>query len=746
MLGKPLGITFVSLVLAAIFFAGITRLAVATRVAYAVSRDGGIPKSVYWNHLHPRRKIPQRISWLVTASCMSGIFPFYWGDKNAFHWIASLGCVATNLSFVLMLPSTFPMTRSNFNYTSAAILSILVISSISWRKAKYSFTGAAKEGSRTVHRSHSSSLRRVSQQRFSDRQRLSPIRHSHVPGSQYSGSAGTPFSTSQSRITSSDTSNSECSESRYIHHLRSSKHRSNQAHRPKRFSSPTDTNLSPSTVPTTTYDSQLQNHGQLPTRSLSPTITSSAKSSRKCYLSSSQTEIPLTSSPETVPRDQWNTRTSSPPLHLLSSWIDPQQHGLEMRSSESLPINAPTVDIPEISIAPPTTPSSNSRTSDTTTSDICVISEPEDEDERYHASRSNLPLIVPPVASPPPLLQVAIATPTAFLTRPPNATESIFRDLRTADSVSQQKLSKHARTFRKEPPAIYPPASTIEMDKGSMTASHKEFDSAQSLEEMDTFVQAVTIANPPTLLDHRSTAHSFPSSLQTLAANDGEDKDENPTQNKIVADTGTQCMDKENQVLDIIDVDESFDEAYNHQYPVVSAYHSSQDLFKIPIATTAQGSSSLYLSSSPEDDDDDDDGDGDGDIVAEKGRDETSISSLVKDTFSDLSGTSLDALKEKERIVAQWVQEQARIYERRMRKQRARAMVFQEIRSAQMDVNPNSTDATATTVFATSIDSTVSKDASSRLRKMDNSAAKEPCRSSNELIPKSMSLKESTGK
>ncbi|OAQ36592.1 hypothetical protein K457DRAFT_12253 [Linnemannia elongata AG-77] len=177
-LGRPLGITFVALILTGIFFTGLARLSIASRVAYSFARDGGLPKSSYWNHLQSRRKTPQRVSWLVTAACMSGIFPFYWGDGNAFHWIASLACVATNLSFgpfslgslsrflhtlsilwliflsaVLMLPMTFPVTISNFNYTSAAVAGIVVLSGLSWWvNARFRFSGAAKDGSRAVRR------------------------------------------------------------------------------------------------------------------------------------------------------------------------------------------------------------------------------------------------------------------------------------------------------------------------------------------------------------------------------------------------------------------------------------------------------------------------------------------------------------------------------------------------------------------------------------------------------------------
>ncbi|KAF8942705.1 hypothetical protein BGZ47_006218, partial [Haplosporangium gracile] len=67
-LGRSLGITFVVLILIGIFFTGLTRLSIASRVVYSFARDGGLPKSSYWNHLQSRRKTPQRVSWLVTVA------------------------------------------------------------------------------------------------------------------------------------------------------------------------------------------------------------------------------------------------------------------------------------------------------------------------------------------------------------------------------------------------------------------------------------------------------------------------------------------------------------------------------------------------------------------------------------------------------------------------------------------------------------------------------------------------------
>ena len=74
-----------------IFFTGLARLSIASRVAYAFARDGGLSKSFYWNHLQSRRKTLQRVLWLVTAACMS----------SKFHSIGEMGMRSIGL---LVLP------------------------------------------------------------------------------------------------------------------------------------------------------------------------------------------------------------------------------------------------------------------------------------------------------------------------------------------------------------------------------------------------------------------------------------------------------------------------------------------------------------------------------------------------------------------------------------------------------------------------------------------------------------------
>ncbi|KAF9537967.1 hypothetical protein EC957_007406 [Mortierella hygrophila] len=194
-IGDSTGTVFVVFVLTAIFFTGLMRLSTATRTVYSFARDGGVPHSSYWNHLHPRRKIPQRVSWLVTIACMCCIFPFFWGNSVAFQWISSLGCITANISFLvplcmrltregslhfipgnftlgrfskplhiisiiwlaflsltLALPSTLPVTKNNFNYAPVVLAVLTIIFAVSWFKARTDFTGGAKDISRASHR------------------------------------------------------------------------------------------------------------------------------------------------------------------------------------------------------------------------------------------------------------------------------------------------------------------------------------------------------------------------------------------------------------------------------------------------------------------------------------------------------------------------------------------------------------------------------------------------------------------
>ncbi|KAF9349002.1 hypothetical protein BGX26_012641 [Mortierella sp. AD094] len=228
-LGNASGTVFVSLVLVAMFFTGVIRLAAASRTVYSFARDGGLPRSSYWNHLHPSRNTPQRVSWLVTAASMCCIFLFFWGNSVAFQWISSLGCISANVCFVvplwmrlthegslhfipgsftlgrfsrplhvisivwllflsmfLMLPPIHPVNKNNFNYAPVVMIILAFLFGVSWFKARTDFTGGAKDVSRASHRVPSSTFKDIIPLNPQNPQSRYQSQYHHHEGSQES--------------------------------------------------------------------------------------------------------------------------------------------------------------------------------------------------------------------------------------------------------------------------------------------------------------------------------------------------------------------------------------------------------------------------------------------------------------------------------------------------------------------------------------------------------------------------------
>ncbi|KAH7423877.1 hypothetical protein KP509_12G078700 [Ceratopteris richardii] len=155
------------------FFGGLSILTSAARVVYALSRDGGIPGSRYWKMIHPKYKIPANAVWLsaflcallglpilavnvvftaITSICTIGwvggyavpIFarivmpqenfkpgPFYLGRYSqpiclvAFLWICYT-CA------VFLLPTTYPIELTTFNYAPIALGVVLSLVMLWW--------------------------------------------------------------------------------------------------------------------------------------------------------------------------------------------------------------------------------------------------------------------------------------------------------------------------------------------------------------------------------------------------------------------------------------------------------------------------------------------------------------------------------------------------------------------------------------------------------------------------------------
>ncbi|KAF9562933.1 hypothetical protein EC968_005037 [Mortierella alpina] len=699
-----------------------------------------------------------------------------------------------------MLPSSTPMTRSNFNYTSAAIGAILALSALSWCKAKYGFTGAAKEESRAAHRttpvgSSASSIRRVSssqhrQSQQRQRPSQSPLYLTPTSDSQYLGS------------NSSDQRSRSASPNRKMHS-------SSRASRTTGITVPTEPGLDhdanhhlkpslqgcpheehqyglPLTITTTsTFDPRGFDHNeshqgsgssQQRHKSKRPGLSTTQTSYQSDY-SSFRHGIPLYSSSEAL------SSPSASHSYRLPPWSENQHGGQGDGTAPDIVVTMPpmnTPNVPEISIAPPTTISSHddSRTS-RGTSDIHII---HDADEMYHHQHhpgDDRGALSSPTSSP----------PTSSPFRPPNATESIFRDLAQSpgghrphvgspahmdssggsggggsgaggaggaksgnmmviyDDEHKEVLTKMPplQTHRKRrPPTPYPssaadtsepPPTTTADSPSGLKDSHRtrssedldehhvdkhndddddygrhndedededddddedeeenhdnddDNDMLQSLSpssptrpELERRVAVYPIlpymkVHPPHSNNHHNdhkksqspgesrTQKTFQQQLQQQQRQHDDDHHDDHDTN----DNHDSRFKKEGHLKEIdttMDVDDSYDAEYNHQYPVVSAYQSSHDLFKLP--ATAAAAAAATTSSPPEHD-----------------HDRASISSLVRGgTSTDLYHESLKDRSTKDQAVARWAQDQARIHQRRMQKRQARAEALQELRKA----------------------------------------------------------------
>ncbi|KAF9965926.1 hypothetical protein BGZ70_003783 [Mortierella alpina] len=731
-----------------------------------------------------------------------------------------------------------PLTRSNFNYTSAAIAAILALSALSWCKAKYGFTGAAKEESRAAHRttpvgSSASSMRRVSgsqhrqsQQRQRPHHSQSPLYLTPTSDSQYLGSNSSDPRSRSPSPNRQMRSSSRASRTTGItvptepgpdldanHHLKPSSQRSPHDDEHHRYGLPL-TITTTSTFDPRGHDPNESHQGSGSSqhrhhKSKRPGLSTTQTSYQSEY-SSFRHDIPLYSSSEAL---------SSPPAspsYRLPPWSE-NQHADATTPDIVVtmpPMNTPNV--PEISIAPPTTVSSHDSRTSRGTSDIHIIHDAEEmyhphqhhhhhRRHQHHYQHEDDRALSSPTSSPP--------TSSSF--RPPNATESIFRDLAQSavghrpqfgpsvhmdnssssadggggggggksgnmmviyDDDQKEALTKMPPTRphrKRRPPTPYPPSAASAADtsepaptttvdsptclEDSHRARHSQDDdddddddddkhehddlddgnnhnnsssyssdsdrddnhddhdengdedndmpqnptlSSATRPELERRVAVYPIlpymkVHPPHSTSHhhdskksKGTRASKTKNLQQqqqqqhVVDNDNDDND-NDNNDKSRKKDG-----RRKEIDTTMDVDDSYDAEYNHQYPVVSAYQSSHDLFKLPPTSAAAAAAAAAVppttitttttttpapNSPPHPPP----------PAVEHDHDRASISSLVRGgTSADLYRESLHDQSTKNQAVAKWAQDQARIHQRRMQKRQARAEALQELRKA----------------------------------------------------------------
>jgi len=187
-IGSGAGQLLFLVVWVATFFCGMASVLANSRMLYAFSRDGAVPFSRFWHHIDPVRRVPTRSVWFAVVGAFILCIPYYWsptafsavtsiatiglyiayvipvllrriagrrfqqGPFNLGKWSAAVGWTAVIwvafIAVLFMLPESYPVTISTFNYAPIAVGVVLCFSGSWWLLgARKWFTGPRPQGS-----------------------------------------------------------------------------------------------------------------------------------------------------------------------------------------------------------------------------------------------------------------------------------------------------------------------------------------------------------------------------------------------------------------------------------------------------------------------------------------------------------------------------------------------------------------------------------------------------------------------
>ncbi|NUR25677.1 MAG: amino acid permease [Catenulispora sp.] len=162
--GRKTGIFLLFICVVAQFFCGMASVTANSRMAYAFSRDGALPGSALWKKVNTRTGTPTNSIWLCVVCSIVLVLPSLWnntaylaataisviglyvayatpvflrlrnpefvpGPWNLGRWSKIVGWTAVvwvaGICILFVLPTTFPITAVNFNYTIVAVAVVL---------------------------------------------------------------------------------------------------------------------------------------------------------------------------------------------------------------------------------------------------------------------------------------------------------------------------------------------------------------------------------------------------------------------------------------------------------------------------------------------------------------------------------------------------------------------------------------------------------------------------------------------
>jgi amino acid permease (GABA permease) len=171
-LGNTGGKLLLLVAIGAQLFCGMSSVTANSRMIYAFSRDGALPGSKFWHQVNPRTRTPTNAIWLAAGGALILGLPYLWnntayvavtsiaviglyvayvlptflrlrlgssfrpGPWQLGRWSRPIGIIAVVwvviISVLFMLPTTSPITGTNFNYTVVAVVVVLGFAGIWW--------------------------------------------------------------------------------------------------------------------------------------------------------------------------------------------------------------------------------------------------------------------------------------------------------------------------------------------------------------------------------------------------------------------------------------------------------------------------------------------------------------------------------------------------------------------------------------------------------------------------------------
>lgn len=186
-LGVTGGKLLLLIAIGAQLFCGMASVTANSRMIYAFSRDGALPASDVWHRINPRTRTPTNAVWLAAGGAFLLGLPYLWNatayaavtsiaviglyiayvlptflrlrrgddfERGPWHlgrWSRLVGVVAVAwvcfISVLFTLPTAYPVTWANFNYTPVAVLAVLGFAGGWWLlSARHWFTGPKVQG------------------------------------------------------------------------------------------------------------------------------------------------------------------------------------------------------------------------------------------------------------------------------------------------------------------------------------------------------------------------------------------------------------------------------------------------------------------------------------------------------------------------------------------------------------------------------------------------------------------------